>query len=131
MEEAARRVGRSWPEGFSEIFRAALELDAAGQLREQLFERARAMRRHQLIRPPIQEHPALINDDDAVAYPLDHIQNVRAVNNGFALARQGLNQRLKTDSGIGIQSVERLIKEHDGRIVQQGGGDDYFAPHAL
>ena len=56
---------------------------------------------------------------------------MRAVNDGLALARERLDERLETHGGIGVQPVERLVEKDDGRIVQQRSGDHDLAPHAF
>ncbi len=86
---------------------------------------------HQFVRFAIQQQPAFINDDHAVANALDHVQDVRAIDNGFAFAREGLNQRFETDGGVGVEAVQRFVEKNHGRVVQQRGGDDHLAPHAF
>ena len=72
-----------------------------------------------------------VDDDHPLADALDHVEDVRAVDDRFAFAGQGLDQRLEADRGVGVEPVERLVEKNDLGIVQQGRGDHHFPPHSL
>ncbi len=111
-----RRPGQkrhSLPEGFGKIFRAPFQFGAARQLREESFEGPAIVSGHQFIRLAVQQQFAFVNDDDTMANAFHDVQNMGTVNDGLALASQGLNQGFKTDSGVGIQPVERLVEKND------------------
>src|SRR4051794_25826969 len=110
---------RSWPKGLCEILGSLLQLRTAGQLREQTLQGPGGAAGHEFFRPPIEQQLAFVDDDHPVADPLDHIQNVRTVDDGFTCARERLDERLESHGGIGVQAVERLVEEYHGRIVQQ------------
>ena len=57
LHDGRRRDWRrhSWPEGFGEILGAALKFRAAGQLREQFFQRAAVVRGDQFVRLAVQQ----------------------------------------------------------------------------
>src|SRR5207237_986762 len=75
--------------------------------------------------------PPLVYDDDPLTDPLDHVEQVRAVDDGLALAREGRDQGLEAERGVGVEAVERLVEEDGLRVVEERGGDDDPLPHAL
>jgi hypothetical protein len=79
----------------------------------------------------IGDQRAFVDDEDAVADALDDIEHVGAVEDGFAVGGQGGEQVFDEDGGIDIEAGEGLIEEDDVRVVEQGGGDQDFLPHAF
>ena len=67
----------------------------------------------QFLRAAIDHEPALVDDRDAVTDALDHIKDVGAVDDGFALAGERFQQGLETDCGVCIESLERFVEEDD------------------
>src|SRR6201999_1966849 len=102
-----------------------------GQLRKEMFKRARVMLGNQFVWLAFQEQRSFVDDDHAIADTFNDIENVRAVNDRFPFARERLNERFEADRGIGIQAIQRFIEKYDRRIVQQRSGDDDFATHAF
>src|ERR1035438_4728081 len=74
---------------------------------------------------------ALVDDEDAVADTLDHIEHVGAVQDGFAGGGESGEQVFDEDGGIDIETGEGLVEKDDLRVVEQGGGDENFLPHAF
>src|SRR4051794_5462348 len=103
---------RSWPEGLREILGAPFQFRAAGQLRKQPLQGPGTAARHEFLGPPVEEQLAFVDDDDPVANPLHHIQDVRAVNDRLAFTREGLDERLESHGGVCIQAVERFVEKY-------------------
>ena len=92
---------------------------AAGELSEEPFQGPRVICRDQCLGLPVEDQFALVDDQHPVADALDHIENMRAIDDGLALAGQRLDERLEAHRGVGIQPVQRLVKKDNRRIMQQ------------
>jgi len=121
----------SWSECFCEVLGAAFEFGAAGELGEEFFERAGVVGGDEFIGFSVQKDFAFVDDDDAMADAFDDVENVGAVDDGFAFTGEGLDEGFEADGGVGVEAVEGFIEENDGGIVEKRGGDDDFAAHAF
>jgi len=72
-----------------------------------------------------------MDDEDAVADTLDDIEDVRAIEDCLAGGSSGREQVFDQDGGIDIETGEGFIEKDDVRVVEQGGGDEDFLPHAF
>ncbi len=72
----------------------------------------------------IRDELAGIDDRDARTNLLDLAQQVAGKEDGFALTREPVQQITHLDNACGIESVGRLVKDKQVRIVEQGD------PHA-
>src|SRR5260370_494009 len=104
--------------GGGEPVEDALERDLAGLLL-QLRERA------------VCDQAPLVDDDDPLAHPLDHVEQVRAVDDRLALARERRDQGLEGERGVGVEAVERLVAEAGLPVVEGPGGDADPPPQSL
>jgi lysophospholipase L1-like esterase len=89
------------------------------------------VRRDEFIWPSIEQESTFVDDNDPITHPLHDIEDVGTVDDGFAFARQCLDQRLETHRGVCIQSVERFVKENNWRVMQQRRRDHDFPPHTF
>ena len=102
-----------------------------GHLAEDLLERAAARRRFELLGRAVGDQVAAIENQDARAHPLDHVEDVRAVEDRPALGGERGQQTLGQRGGIGVEAGQRLVEDDQQGIVQQGGSDQHFLPHAF
>src|SRR5436309_1588161 len=72
-----------------------------------------------------------MNDNDPLAEPLHNIQDMRTIENGFALLGQMPNKFLEYQHGIGVQATERFVKEDQVRIVNQRRAYQHLLFHSL
>ncbi len=72
-----------------------------------------------------------VDDDNPRTHALDHLENVRAEQDGLPLRGQPPEQFLHDQRGVGIEAGERLVQEQDVRPVNQGGSQHHLLLHAL
>ena len=69
--------------------------------------------------------------DDTVADELDGFEDVRDVEDGFALTGEEKEEVFEEAGGDGVEAGERLVKDEEARIVEEGGGDQDALLHAF
>ena len=79
----------------------------------------------------IGDQRAFVDDEDAVADALDHIEDVGTVEDGLAVGGQGGEQVFDEDGGVDVEAGERFVEQDDAGVVEQGGGDQDLLPHAF
>ena len=90
--------------------------------------RARNTRRPADIR---RDHLSLPQDDDRRADLLDHLEDVRAVEDDLPAGGERANELLQYEGGADVESGRRLVEQDDVRVVQQPGRDQDLLPHAF
>jgi len=74
---------------------------------------------------------ALVDKTDGVAEAFDGIHTMGGKEDGLALLLE-IEERVFEDDGAGgIESAERLIKDHEVRIVNDGGDELHLLLHSL
>ncbi len=72
-----------------------------------------------------------MEDQHFLADALDHVEQVRAVDDDLAALSQRVDERAKDQRRADVQPRVRLIEDDDRRVVEQRGGDEHFLPHAF
>ena len=72
-----------------------------------------------------------VEHDHPVAHALDHLEDVRAVENGLAARRQHAHEVPQHQRRGHVEPGLGFVEQHHRRIVQQRRGDHDLLPHAL
>src|SRR5438874_9815915 len=119
------------PDGFSNILRDGLHVFVLHELSEDFFE---GWQMHQIAKAPdavFRFDLALINNDDFLADPLDHLENMRDIQDDFSARREFRNQMLEQQRRRYVETRQRLIENQDLRIVQQCRRNEHALLHAF
>ncbi len=89
------------------------------QLSEDALEICELKRSLELGGRSVGQNPASRDDDDAVADELDHLENVRDVENCLALCGECFEKILEETRRDDVKAGERFVEDEQLRIMQQ------------
>ncbi len=108
-------------------------LRASGELEEQLLEAcvAGAVLLPQVVHGPFGDDPAVLEDRDAVAHRLRHLQRVRAHQHGAAARHELAEDVLEEPRRLWIEPHHRLVHHDALRAMDQRARDDQLLAHPV
>src|SRR6266704_2787982 len=124
---------------FSAVVAAAQHLDqvahlrAAGELQEELFQAgvAGAVLASQIVHGSFRDDLAVLDDGDALAHRLRHLQTVRAHEHGAAAADELTENVLQQPRRLGVEAHHGLVHDDALRPVDEGARDNQLLAHAV
>jgi hypothetical protein len=101
------------------------------QLREDAFKIGQAHEAGELRGTGVSENFSLGDDDDAIADLLDDFEDMRDVKDGLAFRGEQFEEVFEETRGDDVEAGERLVKDQQPGIVEEGRGDEHALTHSF